>query len=332
MNKNHYRNLILSVFALIILFNAGAQVGKNDRKRVVSSKSRKQSLSPYGNVPIEMMPANGGFKPVKWNSDAKDVSIQKKDEFGTVNGKKINLADILFRQRVWQEIDIREQGNAAFSYKDDGQGLDAQFINVLVDAIRTKKAIAYSNEDDRFTRALSSSEFENLLKGNYGCDTMPVYDLMDPTRVEKYIVSCRTLEPNDIVKFRIKEDWILDKETCELHKFISGIAPLQIIYSADGKERGTVPLFWVYYPDLKSTLAHYNAYDPANMIDGKTTWRDVFENRMFSSSIIKTTYKNPLGLYLKQMDPAQRHEILELFDGDNIRERIFSYGPGPWLN
>jgi len=59
----------------------------------------------------------------------------------------------------------------------------------------------------------------------------------------------------------------------------------------------------------------------------RMTWEELFEARMFSSYIIKSTLDNPMNKYLRTMinDP-----ILRLLEGDNIKDKIFNYEQNLW--
>ena len=85
------------------------------------------------------------------------------------------------------------------------------------------------------------------------------------------------------------------------------------------QERGQSVMFWVYYPDLRPTLANYEVYNPKNMGNSRMTWEELFESRMFSSYIVKSTLDNPFNRTVRQVikDP-----ILALLEGDNIKERF----------
>ena len=86
-------------------------------------------------------------------------------------------------------------------------------------------------------------------------------------------------------------------------------------------------MFWVYYPDLRPTLAKYEVYNAKNMGNGRMTWEELFESRMFSSYIVKSTLDNSLNRPVRQMikDP-----ILALLEGENIKDRIFNYEQDLW--
>jgi gliding motility associated protien GldN len=158
-------------------------------------------------------------------------------------------------------------------------------------------------------------------------DTTPVRDVNDPNKIVKYVVTQNTFDPGSVMKFRIKEEWVFDREASRMFVRILGIAPLKTSYLPNGEERGQTVMFWVYYPDLRPTLAKYEVYNPKNMGNGRMTWEELFESRMFSSYIVKSTLDNPSNRQVRQMikDP-----ILALLEGDNIKERIFNYEQDLW--
>ena len=82
----------------------------------------------------------------------------------------------------------------------------------------------------------------------------------------------------------------LDKEASRMFVRILGIAPVakQMI----GKVSTPVTLFWLYYPDLRRTLAKADVYNPKNY-SARMTWEELFESRFFSSYITKSTLDNP---------------------------------------
>jgi gliding motility associated protien GldN len=132
--------------------------------------------------------------------------------------------------------------------------------------------------------------------------------------------------PDMVERYEIKEEWVFDKESSRMHVRILGIAPEKTIYEADGSVRASFPIFWVYYPDTRPMLAKYEAYNGKNY-GARMSWEELFETRMFSSRVIKSTIDNPtdnfIAGYVK--DP-----ILQLLEGDNIKEKIFNYEQDLW--
>ncbi|MBO9633316.1 MAG: gliding motility protein GldN, partial [Chitinophagaceae bacterium] len=129
-----------------------------------------------------------------------------------------------------------------------------------------------------------------------------------------------------VERYWIKEDVIFDKESSRLFTRILGIAPLKSIYNEDGSFRDVTPVFWVYYPDLRATFAKYEVYNGRNF-GSRMSWEELFESRMFSSRIIKSTINNPNDLFIKNYvkDP-----ILALLEGENVKDKIFNYEQDLW--
>lgn len=312
--------------------NEPTQTPANNQQSTQQTNNNQQpsGYNPYGNVPIEKAPVIGGF------NDSIKISLRQDGAFEKTAMKgrtplpydHLRADDALFAERIWREIDIREKINQVFSYKADEDNGNQRFVNIMVNAIRQKKATAFSADDDRFTTPLDSTQFESVVSGGGQCDTLPVYNLLDPTKIDKYTIVCNSLNPDEIVKFRIKEDWIFDRESSRMVCRIIGIAPMRTIMSPDGKtERGAIPLFWVYYPELRETLTRYEVYNPRNMGASRMTWEELFESRMFSSYIVKSTIDNSQNRMIRQYvkDP-----ILALLEGDNVKEKIFNFEQDLW--
>lgn len=289
-----------------------------------------QKYNPYGNTPIEMAPQTGGFNDTIRKSLRNDGATERNmfKERTPLPYEHLRADDALYIERVWREIDIREKINLPFRFMTDDDNGDQRFISILVNAVKHGGVTAFSTEDDRFTTPLDSAQFAKALGGGGVCDTTPVYNLNDPTKIDKWVVNCETLGPDDIVKFRIKEEWVFDREASRMFVRIIGIAPCKTQFGLDGKtERGVTPLFWIYYPDLRPTLAKYEVYNPKNMGISRMTWEELFEARMFGSYIIKSTLDNPLNKYIRSYvnDP-----ILRLLEGENIKDKIFNYEQNLW--
>lgn len=292
------------------------------------------NYNPYQNARIEMAPQVGGFSDTIKRSQRIDGAFEKPiKERLPLSYEYLRPDDALFNERVWREIDIREKMNSVFRYKAEDDNGDQRFISILVRSVRENlkqgKTMAFSADDDRFTTPLDSAQFEKVLTGGSACDTQAVYDLNDPTKIDHYVVNCNTLNPDDIVKFRLKEDWVFDRESSRMFVRIIGIAPLKTVLSVDKKtERGVTPLFWVYYPDLRPTLVKYEVYNPKNMGQSRMTWEELFESRMFSSYVVKSTIDNPQNKFLRNI--YSKDPILALLEGDNIKEKIFNYEQDLW--
>ena len=124
------------------------------------------------------------------------------------------------------------------------------------------------------------------------------------------------------------EEWIFDREGSRMHCRIIGIAPLKTHYLPNGKEsKASTVMFWVNYSELRPMLANAEVYNPKNMGQSKMTWEGLFESRMFSSYIIKSTLDNAAN---KSIRSTIKDPVLALLEGDNIKDKIFNYEQDLW--
>lgn len=299
------------------------------QKQQSNNNNQTPAYNPYGNVPIETAPVADGLSDTVRKSMRPDDAYDKSmiNDRTPLPYEHLRWDDALFSEKVWREIDLREKMNMPFRYRAEDDNGDQRFISILMKAVKSGQVTAFdANVDDRFTTPLSIQDVNALITGGTA-DTTPVYNLTDPTKIDKYVVTTNSFNPDDVMKFRIKEEWVFDREASRMFVRILGIAPLKTLYRPDGTERGTTPMFWVYYPDLRPILAKYEVYNPKNLGAGRMTWEELFESRMFSSYIVKSTLDNPLNRTVKNMikDP-----ILQLLEGENIKERIFNYEQDLW--
>jgi hypothetical protein len=73
-------------------------------------------------------------------------------------------------------------------------------------------------------------------------------------------------------------------------------------------------------------LAKFEAYNGKNY-GARMSWEELFEARMFSGRIIKSTIDNPGDLFI---NGYIKDQILQLLEGENIKEKIFNYEQDLW--
>lgn len=238
--------------------------------------------------------------------------------------KNIREDDAVYKQRIWREIDTREKINLPFRYSLIEDNGSQRFISILINAIKGG-VTAFDPLDDRFTTSLTTQQALGALSTGKP-DTIPVTDL--DGNVIKYNVMTKEPSLDSVYKYLIKEEVVFDKESSRLYTRILGIAPEMPLTLSDGTSLGTMrKLFWIYYPDLRQTLAKYEVYNPKNF-GGRMSWEDLFESRMFSSYITKTTLDNPFDQSLK--DKYGKNSLFVLLEGEGVKEKIFNYEQNLW--
>lgn len=267
------------------------------------------------------------LKPSLRNDNAIERNLVK--ERVPLAYEHIREDDAVYTQRVWREIDVHEKMNLPFVYKADGDLGNQRFIMILLNAIKNDSITAFSPVDDRFTTPITFKEISEAMVGKPQPIQVPdlVNDADGSKGLMKDTIIINEFDPDKTVeRYWIKEDVIFDKESSRLFTRILGIAPLKTIYNEDGSFRDVTPVFWVYYPDLRATFAKYEVYNGRNF-GSRMSWEELFESRMFSSRVIKSTINNPNDLFIKSYvkDP-----ILALLEGENVKEKIFNYEQDLW--
>jgi len=240
--------------------------------------------------------------------------------------------DAVYRHRIWREIDTREKINQTFSYSADADNGNQRFISIILQALAdsTKGITAFSALDDRFTTPMTMADIAKVVLG----DEIDVPDTDSLGNVIGTKKMRNEVNLDSFYKFHVKEEVIFDKESSRLFWRILGIAPLKRLVTSTGLDLGFTPLFWIYYPDMRPIFASYEVYNGKNY-GGRMSWEELFESRMFSGRIIKSSMDNPRDLRIediKGMDDKENpnHLLHRLFEGETIKEKIFTYEQDLW--
>ncbi len=232
----------------------------------------------------------------------------------------IREVDVAWKRRVWRVIDIRQKQNQAFTFTGDEYSGGGAFIEILNDAIKKGKVQAYSGIDDRFTQPLSMESFDKMVGGSV--DSTKVIDPETGEEVWKLIRN--EFVVTSVTKFRIKEDWIFDRNLGRMVIRIVGIAPLKDQLDPNtGVYLYTTPMYWLNYDQLRKVLVNYEVYNPQNDVH-RMTWTDYLDGRYFSSYVIKTSADNPTGA------DFERNSLRGLEQGERAVETLRDKEDNMW--
>jgi gliding motility associated protien GldN len=229
----------------------------------------------------------------------------------------IREADVMWSRRVWQDIDLREKMNLPLYYPlDETSGMKSLFA-VLRDALILEGSItAYSagvtGQEDDFRTPMLVSDVKMLMEYPDTTSTM------DPDTGEMVeVIQTIEINPQDITRYRIKEDWFFDKQRSERYIRIIGIAPLKERISEDGEPTGAYEtLFWLYFPECRYVLANWDSFNRFNDAE-RRSFDDLFQKRMFSSLIIKES-----NVYNRRIDDVYAG-MDALLKAEEIKEQLF---------
>ena len=225
-------------------------------------------------------------------------------------------ADVMYFRRIWQEMDLKQKINHPYYYpvepiQDRRNLFDVIRDGLLYDGSLVAYSTGPSGEDDEFTVSLGPNEIDSILNP---IEFIPQFDddgePMDPIQVR------RPIESEKITRYRLKEDWIWDRQRSERYVRIIGIAPMIEKLDQDGESQGHSPLFWLYYPECRYVFANADVFNLFNDAQ-RRTYEDLFQKRYFSSYIIKESnvYDRSVVEYARNMDA--------LVESERIKEELF---------
>ena len=127
----------------------------------------------------------------------------------------------------------------------------------------------------------------------------------------------------DVIQYRIKEDWFFDNERSVLDVRIIGICPVVYQKDPDGNIIGLKELFWLYFPECRYVLQNFFVQNRHNDSQ-RMSFDDLFWKRMFQSYIYKET-----NLYDRELQDY-RAGIEALLESEKIKEKIFLFEHDLW--
>lgn len=222
-------------------------------------------------------------------------------------------ADAVYSWNVLRVADLAQKANLPLTYPK------SRLIDVMLNSLKSGKleGVLFSEPELVQDNAISSSDVLNTLSK---IDTVQKTDL--ETGEVTFVPQKTDFNPEDVIKYRIKEEWFFDKNYSSMQVRIIAIAPVKYLKS-EGQIIGEQAMFWVYYPAIREDLAATEVFNWQN--DGnKLSFDDFFIKRLFSSYIYKESNVKDLRIE----DYKTGKDILK--EADRIKNKMLDVEMALW--
>jgi gliding motility associated protien GldN len=228
-------------------------------------------------------------------------------------------ADVMFSKRIERIIDTRQKINLRMKWPVD------PLSKILYDAVAyNEELIAYRS--DSLSSRYTSAEVKGML--GYWKTITVCPDPNDPYYCYDTLIYVSGKPEESIVKFKLIEDWIFDRNRSMMVVRILAIAP---IYRPVAGSTGIVlpeqAMFYIDYRAARNVLVRHKPINTANQASA-ITFDDLFEQRLFDSYIIKES--NEFDLAISEFEEYKDDPYEALLKGEEIRNKLFEFEHDLW--
>ena len=246
------------------------------------------------------------------------------DETSSVDKKpipypQIRKADVMWKKRIWREIDFRQKFNQKFYYPLESQANWKSFIMVVLDALKEGgKMTAYETSNtDELLIPITYNAIMGKLNDTVSRPFQRTYYPYEP--YDSIVIS--QFEPGTVMRLRVKEDWYFDKQRSQMMVRIIALCPVRMV--DDNGQEAPEPMFWIPYADARDVFAQALVFNEFNSAM-RLTYDELFWKRLFDSYIYKeeNVYDRFINGYARGVDA--------LLESERVKTEMFSFEEDLW--
>ena len=257
---------------------------------------------------------------------------QRPIEYGYIDDR-----DILWSKTIWEIIDLDERINFPYYYPTINNGLlsDSRksLFRILYDSIEDGSiteiySSSYFNENEKLTFADLA---EKLQMRNLSSEGISKSNAGEQVTEDDYDIY--TIQSDKVMQYLIKGTWYFNKRLGELKYRLLGIAPVApdvstLSQGPEAMKDALVPLFWVWFPDARESLANSNVFNNRNSSQA-ITFDHMLNSRRFNSTIYKeeNVYEDR-----EVKDYIYEDALRQLLESEKIKSVIRDFEQDMWNN
>lgn len=247
-------------------------------------------------------------------------------EYGYVDDR-----DIMFSKMTWERIVLDERANFPLYYPVDTNNIGSNRRSLYDVLYRNIKDGTIENiyDDSYFTSKRTLKDIESALSK---VDTLDIgYQQFNSEGFvsPEYIVK-RDIQSYDISAYLIKGLWYFDKRQGEMKYRLLGIAPaapdVNFIDSDDEANKQPIPLFWIFFPEVRDILHQAKAFNNDNSAM-PISFDHLLNSRRFHGYMYKE--ENVYG-DREVKEYVADNALMQLLESDRIKDKIRDFEQDMW--
>lgn len=224
-------------------------------------------------------------------------------------------ADVMFARRIERIMDTKEKQNLVCRWPKNPLSV------IIFEAAEKGEITAYKSD------SLNSFHKADTVIKMLG--QKEVIQVPDPIYEGEFIDSVIIKDFNyvdDVVKWKVIEDWIFDKQRGIYYPRIISISPLYKLI-VDGQDLGEFEAFYIDWKELRKLLINEEVFNRHN--DGaRFSYYDWFELRLFTSYVTKEP--NVFDMEFREYQELKDNPLGQLLEGERSKEKLFNWEHDLW--